>query len=251
MSNNALILSGAENLSVTVGSIADDRDNILCLSSMISSVDSPETQAEAVETIKAGRALLKLVESSRVEVKAPVLECSRKIDTLAKEFCATLVTEVARLDRINTDYNRKLQAERDRIQREQERIAREAEQKRQAELRRLEQARLDAERAELLAVTIAESKQAEAVAAQVAVEIKQVIETPPPAPAQVILPPKAAGQTVQKVWRFEVLDIAAFYAVYPSLCRLEANQAAVNEQIRLGMREAAGLRIFEEIKTRY
>ena len=249
MSNNALILSGAENLSVTVGSIADDRDNILCLSSMISSVDSPETQAEAVETIKAGRALLKLVESSRVEVKAPVLECSRKIDTLAKEFCATLVTEVARLDRINTDYNRKLQAERDRIQREQERISREAEQKRQAELRRLEQARLDAERAELLAVTIAESKQAEAVAAQVAVEIKQVIETPPP--ARVILPPKAAGQSVQKVWRFEVVDIAAFHAVYPSLCRLEANQAAVNEQIRLGMREAAGLRIFEEIKTRY
>ena len=223
-----------------------------------------DTRQEVADALAGVNRLLKEVESGRKEVKAPVLDVGRKIDTTAEEFSAPLAVAQKALQSVLTK-----DAE------EQARIAREAEAKRQAELRRqqeeerarqaeldrqareAEQARLAAERAAREAqnaearaaaqeaarkaseesAALAAQKEKEAAAAKL--EQAELMRVP-------VAPVKAAGTTVRTPWTFDVSDIHALYRACPELVKLEVNRSEVLALIRTGTREIPGLVIRQE-----
>ena len=62
-------------------------------------------------------------------------------------------------------------------------------------------------------------------------------------------PAKAEKMTVRKVWKHEVTDIGALYRARPEFCVIESRPYVINAEIRGGMHECPGLRIWEEIDT--
>lgn len=233
-----------------------------------SAVTDSDTQAEVTNAVRDIKRLLKEVEEGRQAAKAPALDIGRKIDAAAKEFSATLETEVNRLTGLLVGYET-----------EQRRIAAEAEAKRQAEIRRqeaearaaqaeierkareAEQARLAAERAareatnaEARAKAQEEARKAhEAQQQAVAEKAKQEEATKLQqaellrAPAPVVT--RAAGASVSAPWTFEVVDIKALHAAKPELVELSVKRSDVLAVIRGGAREIPGLRIYQDTKV--
>jgi len=184
-----------------------------------------------------------------VDVKAPVLKLGKDIDTLAKTYAAELEEEAIRIER--TLIKPYVQVEQEKAaarQRLADDLARKQREKAEAQAREAE-----AERQRLLreaqAATSAAEAQALAAAAQAkAEEAAAATERMENTQARVVAAPaKAAGMTVRKVWRFEVTDIAALYKARPSLCVLQESASAINAEMRGGMRQCAGLRIWEEV----
>lgn len=119
----ALILRNAENLCVEINSGAQSqKHNAIEISKGITNVSDAASQWLAVASQRELQSLLKLVEKSRTEIKAPVLDAGRKIDELAKSFSADLKSEADRLSKLVTAF-----------QIEEQRKADEAERARQAE----------------------------------------------------------------------------------------------------------------------
>jgi len=225
------------------------RQDVLDDSATIITVTTPVTQKTAVEAARAIASLLKAVETSRKEAKAPVLDLGQRIDATAKEFIKDVLAEEARLKRLLTDYEieqRRLAMEAERKRQEEERKLRAAEEARLAEIRRREEAaRRDAMMAETEAQRIAaERAQAAAVAERVAAAAARTIAAPAP-----IQPVKAAGTIVRDEWNFEITDLAAFAAAHPELVEITVKRAAVLQKIRGGCRQLAHARIFEETKV--
>jgi len=214
-------------------------------------VTEAESQQIAVSAVGKIKGLLKMVETSRVDVKAPVLKLCKDIDAFAKALVAELEEEAGRIEktliRPYVQVEQEKAAARQRLaddlarkQREKaEAQAREAEAERQRFLREA-QAATSAAEAQALAAA-AQAKAEEAAAATERMENTQA--------RVVAAPAKAAGMTVRKVWRFEVTDIAALYKARPSLCVLQESASAINAEMRGGMRQCAGLRIWEEVGT--
>lgn len=94
------------------------------------------------------------------------------------------------------------------------------------------------ERVEAAAKAERERAEREAIAAQEAAAVAPV------APVA-----KASGQVIKAVWTFEVINILSLAKVRPDLVKMEPRTAEINELINsLGVREMAGLRIFEEVR---
>ncbi len=124
------------DLSVSILPVASQyREEALEVAALIGVVKNVSTQESAVEALAKIKGILKLVEESRQEIKAPVLELCREIDDQAKKFTIALKAEELRISTMVGNY-----------QQEQLAIARRAEQARQAELDRIEAERLAAER---------------------------------------------------------------------------------------------------------
>lgn len=269
----ALIVTKLAEVSVELSpDILNRRESAISTAKTITAIGGQWELEDAVTCLKSLQSLSKLAESSRTEVKAPVLELGRTIDGKAKEFSQPIDAEVQRINRLVTAY-----------QSEQQRKAQESERARQAELKRIEdeqrkaveaQAKLkrDAEeaeaariRAEADSVTFNEADEAKAKADAIAAEAKRneaaaaaQAETKRLADLQVeksraqmqVAPvSRASGLITKDVWKFEVLDVHAVYAANKVLCRLEVNTSAVNDLIRAGLRECPGLRIWSETKT--
>ncbi len=138
----ALILRNADGLAIeVVQEIKQRREDALKLSKTI---QSPLTSAfDHQDTIDARITLKKLVkevEDSRVEVKAPVLTFGRLIDDTAKRFVVEIESEELRLKKLCDDYERvKQEEERKRLDEIQ----------RQADLRAKELARIAVEQARI------------------------------------------------------------------------------------------------------
>jgi hypothetical protein len=236
-----------EQLQIQIESAAQQlKADALKVAAQITTVWDAESQNEAVTALKEITRLLKLAETSRTAVKAPVLEAGRTIDTVAKQFCAELDREQLRIKGLVNVF-----------QTEQLKIAQEAERKKQEELKRIEEDRLKAEREiiaaqekALLSETAKEVEQAQASKAQAEQSIQQLnmvateVKLSP-----VVAPIKAAGAIVQTVKRFEVVDLHALYAHDKSLVRMEPNAAAINALLRAGFTRVPGLRIWEEVST--
>lgn len=94
------------------------RDTIIEAARRVVAVTDQDSCDIAQARLKGLAAIRNSVEASRTEVKKPVLELGRKIDGLAKDFVADVITEEARLSILVTDYAR-----------EQQRIARVAREK--------------------------------------------------------------------------------------------------------------------------
>jgi len=203
------------------------------------------------------------VESSRKQVKAPVIDLGKRIDGIAADFVAEVIAEEARLSGLVTEYAREQQRikreaelaaeqERQRIERERH----EAEMAAQREAARIERERQAAERAAHeaeIARLKAEAAQSEegqraareaqerAVAAQREAEARadaarrqaeadaaaarEQEEAARIAAAEAVAAPAPAG--VKEEIDFEVEDILEFVAKFPQLCRIEPKRAEV------------------------
>jgi len=264
-----LQLTGIATATVTASQEAiDARDSALADASLITRVTSPASLASAVETQRDLKRIAKSAEDSRVAIKAPVLEITRRIDAAAAEFSEPLKAEINRINGLLTGY-----------QEEQNRIAREEATKREAELARQraeeakrasEAARLereflqkqeaaerqareatnaDARAAAEKARQAAESqraelaKKAERDAVLAAQEQARTLATMP------VAAPRPAGMSATAPWTFEVTDLAALQAAEPNLVEVTVRRSSVLARIREGTREIPGLRIFQETKV--
>jgi len=203
------------------------------------------------------------VESSRKQVKAPVIDLGKRIDGIAADFVADVIAEEARLSGLVTEYAREQQRikreaelaaeqERQRVERERH----EAEMAAQREAARIERERQAAERAAHeaeIARLKAEAAQSEecqraareaqekALAAQREAEARadaarrqaeadaaaarEREEAARIAAAEAVAAPSPAG--VKEEIDFEVKDILEFVAKFPQLCRIEPKRAEV------------------------
>lgn len=222
---------------------------------------------DSLTTIKG---LLKACETGRKAIKEPVLDLGRRIDATAAQYAAELTQESDRLSRLVSAHVEKKRRE-----------AEEAERKRQAELRRIEEERLAAEReakrkADEEAAQRAREAQALIDAARNAAEAERIKQQAAEAAerarlaqeraafdaeqaakaraaqvmnAPVKAAPKIEGVSVRKVWRFEVTDIRALYAARPDLVDLIPRTREINTAIAAGT-QIPGLKAWQEAETR-
>jgi len=249
---NALQIRNTESVSIQIVPAAFTmRQDVLDDSATIIAVTTPGNQKAAVDAARAIASLIKAVETSRKEAKAPVLDLGQRIDATAKEFIKDVLAEEARLKRLLTDYEieqRRLAMEAERKRQEEERKLRVAEMARLEEIRNREQAaRRDAMMAETEAQRIAAERAracAEFDRAAAAAAATRIAAAPAP-----IQPVKAAGTVVRDEWNFEVTDLTGFAAAHPELVEITVKRAAVLQKIRAGCRQLAHARIFEETKV--
>jgi len=209
----------------------------------ITEVTNRTEEQVAIEALRGLKGLLKSIEGVRVELKAPILSAGTSIDTTAKTFTAPMVIEANRLQGLLNEFAmagvveaRKLEEERKKeLQRiERERLAAEAEIRKQAAIA------AKAANNPVEAIQIQAHAEAKVEAANVAAEAAVV------AP---VLAAKPAEASIQQPWTFEVLDVTALLAARPELVKVEVKRAEVLSELRAGVRELAGLRIFQETKV--
>lgn len=253
----ALILKNIEGAAVlTDPSAATHRETVLAEAKTITAVSSEWEQEMCVGALQKVNGLIKLVESSRTEVKAPVLKLTHDIDRTAKSFVEPLEAEKKRLDGLNTQFvieQRKRREEAERQRRaEEDRIAAEKRKAEEAARAAAEKERQAAEAAfmadgeaelaaaEQLAKAEADRLKAEAAAAQAAQQ-KPTVAVP--------IVNKPSGVTVRETWTFDVLDMAEVYKAHPEFCEVTIRKSVVNGALAKGLRECPGLRIYPEIKA--
>jgi hypothetical protein len=191
----------------------------------IASVSDLDAAAAALTEIKA---LTKAVETSRKDVKAPVLEVGKRIDSVAKDYMAPLEAEGKRLSVLVGSYQ---EAARMKAEREREEAA-----KAQAE------AIAEMQRKQAEAVAAGDADAADAARAEAADKIAEAQLAAINAEG-----PKAEGITTRTNWKFEVADIDALFAARPELCIIEANGAAIRAVIKsTNGKPIPGLRIWQE-----
>jgi hypothetical protein len=213
------------------------------------------SQEIALSAMKSLKVVINGTEASRKEVKAPMLAISKNIDTLAKEFVQEATDEYLRVSllvnsfetekrRISEEAEAKIEAERQRIAAEKKKLedaereaadaARRAQQVARNEEEKLRLHNLEQERMSK-AIVDRSKLQKEQVALS-----KEIIKS---------IPTKAEGSVVRETWKCEVLDIHALYAKRSDLVRLEPIMIEINDEIRKGLRELPGCRIYKEIST--
>ena len=263
MSTTALAILG-DGYQIQITPEAEkQKATILSAARAVVAVTDPDSCDIAQSRLRSLASVRTAVESSRKQVKAPVIDLGKRIDGIASDFVADVVAEEARLSGLVTEYAREQQRikreaelaaeqERQRIERERH----EAEMAAQREAARIERERQAAEKAAHeaeIARLKAEAAQSEegqraareaqekALAAQREAEARAEAarrqseadaaaarereETARSAAAAVIAAPAPAG--VREEIDFEVEDILAFVAKFPQLCRIEPKRAEV------------------------
>lgn len=230
---NTLILHPETEFAVSVEpSAVQTRDAAVSAARAIVIVDDEFAQELAVEAQRELKRILKDVEQCRTTVKAPVLDITRKIDTLAKDFVAVVKEQSDRVERLLSSYALKLireaeakervrQAEIARVKREQETLAREA-----------------AEKAII--------SDAPVVIVPAANALDKQLSTLQMHPVSALI--KSEGQTVTKVRRYEVSDIAALYSARPDLCEIVPRPSLINSAIK-HCDSIPGLKIWDDVRT--
>lgn len=208
---------------------------------------SDNTAAEAARGQLGKLAALRILcEKSRKGVKDPVLKIGKDIDAKAAEFVGAIEAEEKRLSGLIGSHAAKVEAERQaelRRQREEEqkriaeeqRLAREAEAAAAAaeKARKAEEAALFSDDEEDAAKAAADAAAAEAARQKVAAEQQEAARAAEAAKAaSFALPAAEKVDGVSFAPDFEVLDIAALYAAFPSLVKLEVKRADTLAQIK-------------------
>jgi hypothetical protein len=249
---NALTIANCEQVRIEINKEAQAlKNSALDAINKICEIKTQKDAAIAVICLAPCKKLVKMVESGRKEIKAPVLELGKKIDGIAASYSAELTAEITRIEKLLTAY-----------QIEQERIRREEEAKRQAELQRIENERMKAEEAAEAArqreadlafkartkredaqmAAAAAKAEEEAARARAAAEQAAKISMP-------VIAPKMDGVSTREEWCFEVINADAFYYVHPEACEIEVRKSAVNALMKEGMHECQGLRIWKETRV--
>lgn len=238
---NALLLRGAGDVHIEL--VAESitlRDALLERSATLTSVTDQVGAKAAADMVRELRGLAKAVETSREEVKAPVIQLGRQIDSLAKQFTVGLPAEIDRISRLLTSYTV-----------EQERIRREAEEKRQRELREAQErerkAREDAEatkrriEAEVKAATASDDPFAKATAeirgAMLLDDLQQGVKTATrdaafASVAPALEPVKVAGSSMRCDPEFRINDPLALANARPDLVTITPKRAEILAEMR-------------------
>lgn len=185
----------------------------------------------AVTAARDVKAIISEIEACRKKVKAPVLELGKSIDKAAKDFVGELQTELARVNRLLTDYAT-----------EQRKIAFEAERKRQEEQRKIEAEKLAAAEKLKQAETPEEVKEARQ-------KVEEKVKAEADVKAVVTEPEKAEGLTVRQVKDFRIIDIMETLKARPDLVHVMPNRQEILKAIKEPGALIPGLEIFTETKT--
>lgn len=167
--NENLSIVGVENTSISVmPAAAARRDELLIKAARISSVQTLEQATEAGDTLKDLKNFSRVIEASRKDVKAPVLELIAKIDGTARDLSLEIDAKVeeigAALAAWQTEQNRIAEQRRREAFEETERLRKEAQRKeREEEARIASEAKAEADRlAKIKADNDAREKKAQA-----------------------------------------------------------------------------------------
>lgn len=252
-----ILAKGLREISISITSEAiEQRDNLILDCADITVVKDKESQEAAVAAVRPLKALARQVEDLRKEIKAPILEISKKIDDTAKGFRKSIDEQIVRVEDLLSQYQAAEQHKIDeaiRLQRiEQERIAAEERKKQEAEQKAIR----DAEARAAQAKNDEERKAAEAEKARLEEEkfqreLQQDFEEKPVAfiPQPVA---KVEGTSVRRSFVFDVVDIEALYKTHPHLVKLEPRVADIKAFINIpGTNHATigGIIVREEIKA--
>lgn len=203
-----------------------------------------EFDAEVAGTVLVEVAgLLKDCERARKQIKQPVLDLCRAIDSTAEAFTADLEKHSARIRNLIGAYNARVEEEQRRVER-----------KRQEELARIERERIAAEaeakrKANEALKAAASPEQAETAVVAAEAEVKRVETNAAQQAALAPVVPRVAaiaGVSVALVWKFEVLDVNELHKANPQFVTLTHKAREINAAISAGARNIPGLRIWEE-----
>lgn len=216
-----------------------------------STATSEETMGKCGQTVIQIRAAMKKIDDAHTDAKAPYLEGGRVIDTAKKELRTPLEEAKAKIEGKQQGYLRE-QAKRD-----DERAAKAAEEQRRIDeenakrQREHEEAQRKAQE-EAAAARAAEEagRPAPVYVAPVVPEPVYVAPPPPPAPIErgIIRGAEGAAISGKKVWKSQVTDYAAAFAMVSSNAKVrEAIDAAVAAIVRAGVRDVPGTRVWEDV----
>lgn len=227
----------------------EQRDTAVAVAGFVTTVDSPEENEQAVDSLKELKVISKAVEAARKELKRPVTDLARLIDGTAEEFLKPVIVEETRLQRLCAGYQQRIEVERQKALKEEQakRDAILAEERKKAQ--EIETARLKA---------LAEAKTAadqDAANASAEAERKRLEDASAAKQAELIpvhgsAPQKVAGASVARPWQFEVLDLNALHAARPDLVEIVPRGRFIQDAIRNGVREIPGLRIWQDTQIR-
>jgi uncharacterized protein YoxC len=175
-------------------------------------IKTQEDVATATSFLGAVRAKLKAIEEARTFLVKPLNDHVKEINTKFKE-------QSVPLDKIEADIKRSI----GNYQLEQERIARVEEER----LRKLRET--------------ADAKREEKGQAPIAAPVKEV------ARPDTTVRTEQGKTTSVKVWKYRVVDLDC---VPRGFLRCEVNASVVNNAIKNGTREIAGLEIYEDVEVR-
>jgi hypothetical protein len=244
---SALAITGIEQFGVTVTQEAlAFREEALSMALDVFQVTTDFEQERAVTVAAVLKTLAKACEKSRTEVKAPVLNAGRLIDSATKDYVTPIETEVRRLESLAAAFVRQKQAELERQRRAAEEAARaealKAEQARRAEEEAARKVREAATLAERLAAKAEAAKHAEASEQQA--QVFAVAAARLAAPAVSV---SVAGASVAEVWDYSVEDITALAVARPDLVEIVPRRAAILRAIKDG--PIPGLRTFSTTRV--
>lgn len=219
MKTAALTLTGLQHAQIELAQGSYEwRADVLATTRSVTAVADAMDAEICADALRLVSEIVKEVEASRVEIGKPVLEVTRKINSLAKEFTADLAEEKTRLERILGTYQ--------------------AEERRKADQLR-KAAQIEAQRLHTLAQEA--STEAESIAADAVATAAYVA-------AAEIQPMKPEGVAVRQTWKYEVTDIAALFKARPDLCTIEPAAAIIRAVIPHNQ-SIPGLRIWQEAKA--
>lgn len=195
---------------------------------------------EAINSRAFAKEIERGLEEARVRMKRPYLEGTRTIDAKFRPLLELCGDAVKHLDRLMLAWK---QAEADRYRIEAERISRENEKRRanvEAENKLLQEEAKKHEVNRALAAG-AFKFEAEELALHAEPETQIVAyEQPAPLRPRNLTRSELGSITLRTFWDFEIVDPLLVPSAY-----LIPNELAIRADIRLGIREISGIRIFE------
>jgi hypothetical protein len=219
----ALLVRDDSQLQVVVPETALElKRETLAQASLLRKVDNGTQQDSAVAALAEIKRVLKMVEDTRVEIKAPILDFGRTIDATAKAFCVGLKEEEMRLNKLIGDFQ-----------------AIELQKQRAAEALRTRELN-DIERRTQTELAKADShEQIDAIRARANEEARALL---------VFKPARSAGQSVGEVWNFEVLDLMELAMKHPGCVDIVPRKSEINALLKAGV-TPAGVKAWKEVKS--
>ncbi len=242
-----LLVTGIDSASITAAEDAiQRRDTLLASARRGTSVRTADGAQRAAEIMREIKAFTGLIEATRKEVKAPVLEIGKKIDSVSNTLTADLQAEYDRISRLLGAYQaeerRKQEEAAQRAREEEQRLLEEAAAKQRAideeAQRKAEEleakaakARTDEKAAQYQAE--ADTIRANAEQAQRAVADKTadaIVDTR--VSVETAAAARPSGLAVRGEIKFEVTNIQALYEAAPAFVILTPNNAALKAALK-------------------
>lgn len=214
-----LTLTGIESGNITITEEASaKRDSLLVLAKSLPVVTNAQEAQTATDALREITSFTKLIEASRTEVKAPVLDLGKRIDNVAKNLTTELEAERVRISKAIGTW-----------QAEQQRLLDKARREAAEEERRI------AEEAEAKIRAAQESSKSEAAFDRKVEKIEdkafqQVAEVRASVGAMVA--EKPVGLATRNEVCFEVTDINELYEAAPAFVILSPNNAAIKAALK-------------------